>query len=76
MSLQFGYWKTRGYGHPIRQLLYITKLEFEHITWGDKAGWRVKKEEVFGEGDQLPNCLPRRWGLHCDRIQRHPLLHC
>ena len=56
MTLQFGYWNSRGYAHPIRQLLYITKLEFENVTWPDREGWLAKKQEVFGEGDQLPNC--------------------
>ena len=55
-TLQLGYWHSRGWAHPIRQLLYITKLDFENVTWGDKEGWLAKKAEIFGDGTELPNC--------------------
>lgn len=28
-KVQFGYWKTRGLGHPLRLLLAYTGLEFQ-----------------------------------------------
>ena len=58
-ALKLGYWKARGFTHPIRQLLHITKLNFENITWDTREELQAQKEAVFFNGDKVhpfPNC--------------------
>ena len=55
-TIQLGYWNSRGFAHPIRQLLYFTKLDFENVTWGTSEAWHAKKAEIFGNTTQLANC--------------------
>ena len=55
-SIQLGYWNVRGTTHPIRQLVHLTKLECEYVSWATREEWLAKREEIFKEGDPFPNC--------------------
>ena len=54
MPLKLGYFPSRGYAHPIRQLLYITNQEFENVFFPNFQGWVAKKQEIITSDQETP----------------------
>ena len=54
MTLQLGYFNSRGYAHPIRQLLFITNQPFENITFKTLQEWQTQKAEILGKDPKTP----------------------